>query len=364
MTPTLTTKEQQEAFQRDGFIVVSGLLDANVLAKLVKSGDIIMDHNTGCQINPYFEATHKGVALNGPAVTMSEKYEQFVTESFRNVALYSKMPQVAAELMGFDQKSKDRNVRILRDVFLGKGIKSPRSCQWHVDDPSVWPESYLSTGGYGINAWIALADFPAGGSLGLASGSHTADWRHRAYEALGQDHTSPGQSKEELLLMLERGTLPTCTMEDRIDRELFDAIEATAVYPDMKRGDIIFHTRWLFHKTTGLPEEGKAWYRQKGLTSLNRYSVRYVAGKATLPTGFVNELSVFSNPENAGRTLDEITELDGPWYPQVWPSVESNFAEAMEVMAETKLPAAYASAKAASAELVRFVSSPPDLESE
>lgn len=352
----LTTNEQREAFHRDGFIIVSGLLDANDLGNLVRSGNLIMDYNDGPQHNPFFEATQKGVVFNGATVSMPAQDKQFVIESFRNISLHSKMPQIAAELLGLDTDSTHNNIRLLRDVFLGKGLNSSRSCQWHVDDPSVWPESYLSTGGDGINAWIAMADLSAGGSLGLAVGSHKAHWRHRAYEALGQDHTSSGQSKKEIIAMVESGSLPTCSL-DLNDRELSNIIEATGVYPHMKLGDIIFHTRWLFHKTTDLSEQGRLFYRNQGLTSLNRYSVRYVSGKATLPTGFVNELSVFSNPKNAGRTLDEVTQLDAPWYPQVWPAVEVGFVEAAKAMADDKLPAANASAKAATAELIRFLPS-------
>ena len=269
--------------------------------------------------------------------------------------MYSKLPQFAAELMGLtstdsssnnSQNGQDNtNLRLLRDVFLAKGLESPKSCQWHVDNPSFWPESYQSTGGEGINAWIAMADMPRGGSMGLLPGSHRAHWRHRAYRAIGQDHDSQGETFEEQVEELANGIF-TCAIDVR-DEELYQIMEHSGVYPTMKRGDIIFHTRMLFHKTLKLPDDAKEYYSQREQFTLDRYSVRYVPGKATLPTGFVDELSVHFNPNNAGQVLDDIVANDRPWYPQVWPTIEDGFEEAFEEMKETVLPKANEEAEAA-----------------
>mmetsp|Transcript_42444 Transcript_42444/g.77552 ORF Transcript_42444/g.77552 Transcript_42444/m.77552 type:complete len:139 (+) Transcript_42444:3-419(+) len=52
-----------------------------------------------------------------------------------------------------------------------------------------------------------------------------------------------------------------------------------------------------------------------------RYSIRYAPGTAVVPPGYGVELSVLHDYDNANRTLDEIVERSGPWYPKVWPHV-------------------------------------------
>ena len=52
-----------------------------------------------------------------------------------------------------------------------------------------------------------------------------------------------------------------------------------------------------------------------------RYSVRYSPGTAKVPPGFGVEPSVLHDESNANRSLDEIVERSGPWYPKVWPHV-------------------------------------------
>ena len=110
----------------------------------------------------------------------------------------------------------------------------------------------------------------------------------------------------------------------------------------------------LFHKTLKLTEEAKEYYSQQGLSTLNRYSIRYVPGKATLPTGFVvDELSVHYNPDYAGQVLDDIVAHDWPWYPQVWPTLEDGFEKKFEEMKKTALPKANEAAEATNAEFFK-----------
>ena len=357
----ITTEEQRQAFDQDGYVIISGLLSDDELENLVDGGEkILHGHEAamaagGKKTNPFFTTIEKGTVLGGPTTSMDADDSAAVTKAFRDVAIRSKIPMVASELMGIahvdvdtsmatarsnttttttttntTSNSKNNNVRLLRDVFLGKGLDDPKACQWHVDDPSFWPESYQSTGGAGVNAWIAMADMPYGGSMGLARGSHKADWRVRGYEALGQDHSRMGYTKDELVEMLGKGAASTCSL-DSTDPELYETIEATSDFPKLQKGDVIFHTRMLFHKTVALSEESKEAYRAAGVSTLNRYSLRYVSGQARLPTGFVNELSYFMDNNNAGKTLDDIVaDSEVPWYPQVYPEAENDFEKVME----------------------------------
>lgn len=62
---------------------------------------------------------------------------------------------------------------------------------------------------------------------------------------------------------------------------------------------------------------------QKRDTVYARYSIRYAPGSAQIPKGYGTELSVLYDDKNGGRTLDEVSLLDGPWYPKCWPQVDN-----------------------------------------
>ena len=330
-----TTAEQRQAFRDDGFIVMSGLLSEEQTDQLVAAGRLIVDHHND-QSSLYFKLAERGIMICGPSnPDMSEENRSVVASAFRDVALRSSIPFVAAELMGLD--ADEDNVRVLRDVFLGKHILEQKHCGWHVDDNSFWPESYTSTPSVdGINAWIAMQDMPSkyGGALGLAPGSHNAEWRHTAYESLGLDLKDDSKSKQDVYRHIKDNGFLSCILH-QTNQELHDRIEAIGQVPDLQCGDVIFHTRWLFHKTVPPTDEGRLHYENNGLSCLNRYSVRYVPGSAQLPMGFVNELSILSDASNAGK---ELNDVEGAWYPQVWPFMEDDIETQMAMLVSGRIP--------------------------
>lgn len=210
------------------------------------------------------------------------------------------------------------------DVFMSKDVYQDSVCGWHVDDVGFWPESYLNEEHEGINVWIAMEDMPARfqGSMALAPGSHTADWRFDAYQSIGQNRSYHGGfTKEEMEERARAGQklMTTCEMEQQAP-ELSLMIDGMTYIPNIKRGDVVFATRTLFHKTLPVTTEGKKYYFDRGIEHLNRYSIRYVPGTARLPQGWTFEWGVMANGTNAGKTLDEAMEQDPLlWYPQVWP---------------------------------------------
>jgi len=154
-------------------------------------------------------------------------------------------------------------------------------------------------------------------------------------------------------------------------------VEAGKRVYDVRAGDVIFHTRWLFHRTVafdrGVVRENRRMVqkelvkrrerrRQPGDNGgeddddwafllegevrpllYRRYSVRYAPGSAQLPRGFGTELSTLYNPDNQGRTLDAVDKHDGPWYPQCWPfQPNATYIQEMHTLVETKLPTAEA----------------------
>jgi hypothetical protein len=215
-----------------------------------------------------------------------------------------------------------------------------------VDDIGFWPASFQSEASQrsgknqdGVNVWVALDDMPAvyHGSMAVSPGSHRADWRYEAYQALGQNRSGDGgQTKEEIVRsMQEKKTnhYLTCDMH-HTEPELYNHIEQTGQLLDIKRGDIIFSTRLLFHRTMAVTGDGQAYYESISKETLNRYSIRYVPGSTRLPNGWNVEWSVMNNPDNTGRSLDEIVKIEGmPFYPKVWPVLEEGMPESLDQIA-------------------------------
>jgi len=131
----------------------------------------------------------------------------------------------------------------------------------------------------------------------------------------------------------------TCGM-DKADPALRAKIERTRVVLDLRRGDVVFATRLLFHRTLEVTDEGKRYYADLGKDDLMRYSVRYVPGTARLPSGYNPfEWSLASNETNRGLALDDVAANDGGalWSPMVWPTVESQVEEKLDAVAAERL---------------------------
>jgi hypothetical protein len=228
--------------------------------------------------------------------------------------------------------TSNSSVRVLRDIFLSKD-KDPYICGWHVDDLGFWPATPAADG---INAWVALNDMPPeiGGGFALAVGSHTAKWRNEAYLAIGASALLPEGGYQNASDMLERrGGAGTCNLKDA-SPHLHQRMEDTKRIYDIKRGDVIFHTRWLFHRTVAF---NRSRLKHEEDPIFRRYSIRYGPGFSVIPPGFSTEVSVLWDNANAGRTADEVSTLDGPWYPRVWPSVIAEETAELSNLAKTKL---------------------------
>ena len=331
----LLTDDQVDAYNRNGFVVVSGLLDSNEMKSLVDAGeDVVSKHiDMSGDKGPSkgnFQVHEFGLVLND--------------KRFRDVALHSRLPRVAAELLQLDRQSQ--NLRVLKDVFLAKGHESTSSCGWHVDDQLFWPAAYqLPTRSSvvdqsGVNAWIALDDMPIenGASMAVSPASHIQDfsWRSEAFAALNfDDKFGNGVSKDDLIDMIKSGKVDSCGLE-KVAPHVYDDIELSKQEFNFKRGDVIFMNRWLFHKTTAATEKGKL--ARSGGALLKRFSVRYVTGSTSLPEGFTTELSVLSSDGlNLGKKLNEVS---GEWYPKCWPKVEADADERLEHLTSNELPVA------------------------
>lgn len=427
----IVSDEMLQRFEEDGVLVIRNLISPKLLDRLEDASRILIEEEKirdeeggrknrkkGKQFHmvkngAIFLGVHSGeddttcsgrdeneeTSCNGNSETTNETTDKTtILSSFRDLAMYSKIPRVAASLLRLDElrvggaenmkpgsrRSRERsrsikegkqnnngratstavddditidesiNLRICRDIFLTKD-NDPYACGWHVDDTGFWPSIASDPG---VNAWVALDDMPWPWSssadmhdvkrsttntkvqtpvatFALSLGSHLAPWRHQAYHVTGSTHTLPPEGYQSAADLINRRTGGgTCNIQTSAP-DLYEKLEERKVVYDIRRGDVIFHDRWVFHRTVTAKEYGEmlsggtseAETMQTSTSDgtkngiFRRYSIRYSPGTARVPPGYGVELSVLHDSENANRTLDEIGERDGPWYPKVWPHV-------------------------------------------
>ena len=347
----LVSNEMLESFERDGVIAVRGIIADALLDELDHVTNTIVEEQkekdkaksqerptvlTGRPPSPKQFFT---VKLN--AIFPSKNSTTTTTTAFAKVAMMSNIPKIAANLLQFDDNTcTNQTVRILRDIFLAKD-EEEYICGWHVDDVGFWPALAEAPG---VNAWIALDDMPLelGGGFALAIGSHTAAWREEAYNVTGSTHTFPkGGFKSSRDILQNRPGNGTCNIKDTAPH-LHRRMEETKRVHDIKRGDVIFHHRWLFHRTIPFDREVVDQRISNSDSPLiyRRYSIRYGPGSSIIPAGYGTEPSVISDFNNGGRSADEVAQFDAAWYPQVFPSVKEEELAQMKTLAEKRLPEA------------------------
>ena len=112
-SPAVISDDQLKSYRDDGYIVMSNLLSEDLVNKLEAAGRVIA--NRGQKFPSYFSVVERGAMFNGilSSADWDESDVDFnVTKAFRQAALYSKIPQIAAELMELD--SQTQSLRVLR----------------------------------------------------------------------------------------------------------------------------------------------------------------------------------------------------------------------------------------------------------
>lgn len=350
VTNVAITEGMRRAFEKDGVIAIRGLIDETLLNRLDEEARVIVEEKkikqkqkrSGTQ---FFTEQHGSIFLE-PLPTLSyaknipesDRYRNATiisTTAFFELSLLSNVPRLAADLLN-GGADKNNTVRLLRDIFLAKDTDQ-FICGWHVDDLGFWPATPESNG---VNAWVALDDMPlrTGGGFALAVGSHVAPWKDEAHFVTGASTSFPqGGYKNASDMIQRRPGSGTCNLKTSAPH-LHRRMEETKRIYNVQRGDVIFHTRWLFHRT--VPFVNGSNYLDVGKEDpiYRRLSIRYVPGSAVIPPGYGTELSVLWDEANGGRTTDDISRLDGPWYPRVWPNVSMEELGELPSLVMDKLP--------------------------
>jgi hypothetical protein len=95
--------EQKKLYESDGFIVMKDVLREDLVSRLSKAGAAVA--KIGQKFPAYFSVVERGVIFDSGL-------ERSATETFREAALYSSIPRIAAELMQLDDRTQ--SLRVLR----------------------------------------------------------------------------------------------------------------------------------------------------------------------------------------------------------------------------------------------------------
>jgi ectoine hydroxylase-related dioxygenase (phytanoyl-CoA dioxygenase family) len=192
---------EKESFDREGYLLVRGVLDGEELENAISAVQEVPDTSNAM---PSYTSLGFNSLRGNPAL--------------RRVALETNAAAVAQQLM--DTPDTDRDIHVLKDAIL---VFEPNKvgCGWHVDDPFFWPSPLETKGADGVNVWIALSPMRKrfGGGLAIAPTSHRADWMKQARKAIFDSNR-------------------TCAMKTE-SPEHHAKIEALSLTFDMEPGDAI-----------------------------------------------------------------------------------------------------------------------------
>jgi hypothetical protein len=264
-SPIITlTKEQVEAYERDGAILLPNLLSPEHVSVVTKA--IASAPST-------FSIFDLVVWLKPHNVTFDTvRFDLWrIQETIANLALVD-LPQVAAQVL------PSPSFRLLRDAYFSYSPGGD-GCGWHVDDEGFWPTLNDTAG---VTIWIALDDMTAGGGLAVANQSRLGpDLFAKCRDAIkGNTCDMANQS-------------PEC--QQRLDEAKMDW--------KVQAGDAILWNRWVFHRTETVNKTSE----DKEENPRKRYSIRYIPSNARAHG------AIHSSVEQGG------TFVGSPYYPKVWP---------------------------------------------
>lgn len=263
------TSEQREAYDRDGAVLLPGVVSADWLERLAAA----IERDIAAP-GPF---CHAYVPQNGEGRFHGNLKIWQNDPVFREFCLESPLPALAAELF-----AGTREVRLLYDQLFVKEPGTTNRTRWHNDQP-YWPVSGWQVASF----WLALD--PVGednGRLEFVRGSHRWDrWFQPEPFAPGGTPYERGEGYEDM-------------PDIDADPESYPTIGW-----DMKPGDVVAFHAMTVHGAGGNSRRDR---RRRG------YTVRYCGDDATYYAGTGTSDAL----KNAAMQTGDPIESDR--YPLVW----------------------------------------------
>jgi phytanoyl-CoA dioxygenase PhyH len=160
VTPELVSAEQIEAFQRDGYVVIDGLLNDAELDRYEPLVIAAVEARSSADARPLDERSPYEQSFQ-QCINLWEDHP-----ALRPLTFHQRVAQAGAELLGVDA------LRLWHDQALFKRAGG-RETDPHQDQP-YWPIAELDT----ITAWIPMdGSTLASGAMGYLPGSHLVGLR-------------------------------------------------------------------------------------------------------------------------------------------------------------------------------------------
>ncbi|MFY9549742.1 MAG: phytanoyl-CoA dioxygenase family protein [Thermoanaerobaculia bacterium] len=244
--------EEKEAFRRDGFLKLTGVLSPPELEVCRQRTAVCMEDPASGAIFRYGQG---GRRIHGKIPQLAER-----DGVFRGIAQHSGVAEAVEDLLG--------PARIFRDVVIVKTPVAGAVVHYH-QDAAYWdidrPELALS-------AWIALDDAPKeAGCLQVVPGSHRGATEHtillrgrrlpnfvtrslRRATSLTGTGDNPRTARERAFASLKTFALGGITRFVPALNDLNDLrVDPDAIAPEAlvslpaRAGDVIFFSSWLIH---------------------------------------------------------------------------------------------------------------------
>lgn len=259
------TDEQVDHFFTHGYVLARQLLTPSAMESLSSGAQVIEEVGIAPSIH-YAKLKFK-VWESAPV--------------FKQLACESKISSAVCQLL------PDEGGRFVLNNVYFRLAADQIGCGFHVDDPFFWPCPRDSPGP-GVNIWMPLDDVDGkGGGLAFVPKSFTKEWLE-CRKAISDQ---------------------TCEMA-KLSPELNDRLERLKVEPEFKRGDVLFCTRFLFHRGCSFKPDADEAVKAKGI---RRFSVRYMPGEAlTTPMAFVDGKIV-------SKKAIKLADADRKEYPYIKP---------------------------------------------
>jgi len=273
---TAVTPAMIDAFERDGVVCVRNVIDMSLVERLRAAMKVILEEAFTITFDSEESESPTSIKSKAKTRRLQQAFNGWErNDVYRELALNSAVPRVAAELM------KSKSVRLLYDHTLVKEPNTTVPIEWHHDLP-FWPVSGTQV----CSVWVALDEVTKeSGAVHYACGSHKSKQMYRP--------TAPDTPEFAGMMNLDLPRAPN----------LFEDPNADLLYWDMQPGDALVFSARTLHGSGA---------NKRSDRSRRAISPRYTGDDARFVAGRHTTSLLFEPNLKTGDVLDD------PQFPIAW----------------------------------------------